>query len=291
MLLTAKRQHAFDDPALLRIVERYAPEYIQSMKTCARPALSRNPDELEQWEAKQVLLRKERLTDESDYAYLVRVLYEESFSVQQIRDVFFRGSGGFTPGGLISHGFINRLETLGTDPEPLVISGSTLREALERESSYTNRRRIVELVFDCTYPYRFGEQGLSGGSVSWTNVMRRIQRDPAQAYPEDVDALGFRLLRLMMQAPWLMNDITDEESRKRFGFDDGHRLTLARAVYLYWEVASKLVLPTGYFVPEDVSGADERLKLLLELRTRPELAVVYRYLSASGCLNSLAETG
>src|SRR4030067_2575187 len=93
-----KTSHPFEDKYFLEVIKKYAPEYIDRLKDTARPGISDNPDELESWEAGQIGRRKKQLPYESDYGYAVRVLYEETFSVNQFPKKPFKESNGLTVG-------------------------------------------------------------------------------------------------------------------------------------------------------------------------------------------------
>src|SRR3990167_9511385 len=73
--------HPFDHPPFRAYLEAEFPDLTQRIDTAHRPTISVQPDELEAWEVEQILLRRKRASFETDYAYLMRLLYEETFSV------------------------------------------------------------------------------------------------------------------------------------------------------------------------------------------------------------------
>src|SRR3989339_895579 len=81
--LTKSIPHPLDDPEFRAFVQREFPERAERIAEMAKPTVSNNPNELESWEARHILQRKQRLEFEGDFDYLIRLLYEEMFSVNQ----------------------------------------------------------------------------------------------------------------------------------------------------------------------------------------------------------------
>lgn len=101
----ASGTHPFHEPGFRAYLDATFPDFVESVDTATRPSISDKPDELEHWESERILARKSRRSYESAEMYLRRLLYEETFSVNQNPGSLqsFRGSYGMTPGGLISH--------------------------------------------------------------------------------------------------------------------------------------------------------------------------------------------
>jgi hypothetical protein len=120
-------EHPFTNPKFIAVVQKYAPEYTDKLAEAEKPTISEHPDELEAWEAEQIEKRKQQLPYESDFSYAIRVLYEETFSVNQFPEKSFKGSNGLTVGGLISHFYtINIINGVkASDAQNWELNGST----------------------------------------------------------------------------------------------------------------------------------------------------------------------
>lgn len=280
-------EHPFTDEGFILVVNKYAPEFVPKLAQAEKPTVSNNPDELEIWEANEIDRRKRRLPFESDFGYATRVLYEETFSVDQFPQVPFRSSRGPTVGGLISHFY-----TLSTidgvkagDAKNWELKGKTLKEALIGARDFNERRAIITLVHEMTYPIRIGRvsdvRRLRGGAM-----LRLADNPENSSYPQDMDTYGFRLAKLLSQVPEMNELVQDPELKRIAGFSPERNLTRAEMVVFFWErVGAKVINQNGGYKLEGEAGTVEGLRELLFVRTHPEMQFLYRFKSPSGHIN------
>lgn len=151
--------HPYETEPLWTMLENDYGISDEQIQKVTKPRISNNPDDLEIWESQQIVGRREKLPYESEEGYLVRELYEASFSVNQNPGaslVLHLSSAGLTPGGLLSH-FANfgpgeeLQKILDTAP-----SGNTLEEAYKKwmtdpatGEKITDPEKIRKIENDC----------------------------------------------------------------------------------------------------------------------------------------------
>jgi hypothetical protein len=247
---------------------------------------------MEKWEAEQIIRRKRQFYGESNFNYLVRVLYEETFSVNQFPACPHKESNGLTPGGLISHYLcMDTIDGVGAlDVAKFDLAGETLLEALQNEPDYRRRESILRHASEITYPWRLGFYNPIK-SIEYRIVAKLDNFKPS----DELETYGYRLLKMLKGTPELRQPIKDEGLRSFIGLHPSSEMTLAAGVASIW---AKIGKAPGPLFTEDgaykVVFNDEKpsreiveaLKNLLFVRTHPDLQVVYRYFSPSGYLGN-----
>lgn len=274
--------HPFDDPEFLRFIAREFPDSLDAVKTATRPTISDQPDEFETWESAQILTRKIRFGFEGDSQYLSRLLYEESYSVNQHPGIdnppIFQGVPGLTPGGLVSHfyfeGKMNRSTIEDVIVKPLV--GNTVSESLQGMDDFWEKMDLLDIVAVCTY----------ARSRFHVNL-HDLARDPSRPYTPNVDSVGFRLLKMLQAAPEMMEKTTDmqlKETAEVRPYQMDQPTPLTEVLTASWKKFSRLLFeePASYEDPKIKQALSE----LLFVRTHPKMQIFYKYLSPSGYLNT-----
>ncbi len=271
------------------VVEKYSPQFIERLRNVEMPKNSPNPDELEAWESGVIDSRKERFPHEGDFSYLLRVLYEETFSVNQFQDSL-KTSNGLTVGGLISHfymfGSINGVSV--EDVKNWNLDGKSLREVLQNTNDFRKREDIFEIAESITFPLQIGRVGASHLMRMQGQLRSNLLKNPKEGhYREDLDTYGFRLMKLIKQIPELTDEIKDEKLKEMVHFPSDRKLTGAHFLVRVWKRLSGLVLDeNGYYKREGEEEAIQGLKDLITLRTHPELQFLYKFKSPSGYINN-----
>lgn len=271
------------------VIKEYTPEFFDRLTKVEMPRISSNPDELEAWEAGVIDNRKERLQYEGDFPYLLRVLYEETFSVNQFQDSL-KTSNGLTVGGLISHfymfGSINGVSV--EDAKNWNLNGKSLREVLQNTEDFRRREDIFEIAESITFPLQIGRVGASHLMRMQAQLKSNLLKNPKEGhYREDLDTYGFRLMKLIKQIPELTEEVKDEKLKEMVHFPLERKLTGAHFLVRVWKRLSGLVLDdNGYYKREGEDGVIEGLKDLITIRTHPELQFLYKFKSPSGYINN-----
>lgn len=288
--------HPFEREDLLDIVRKYAPEYVERLKAVTRPQLSSNPSDMEKWEAEQIVRRKKLFYGESNFNYLVRVLYEETFSVNQFPEHPYKESNGLTPGGLISHYLcMDTINGVGAlDVAKYDLAKETLLEALKNEPDYRRKEALLRFASEITYPWRLGFFNPIG-SREFLIISRLDKFKPS----DELETYGYRLLKMLKGTPELRQPIKDEGLRNFIGLHPSSEMALASGVSSIWHKLGKapgpLFTENGMYkvIFDDEKPSQEvidALKNLLFVRTHPDLQVIYRYFSPSGYLTSQNKT-
>jgi hypothetical protein len=273
--------HPFDDPSFKGFLSNEHPEFLGRAESSYRPQTSESADELETWEAERIELRKQRFPHETDELYLRRLLYEESFSVNQQPDVnppvTFQGVAGMTPGGLISHFYpryamngVNLRDTLDT-PE---LGMPNLAEAL---SAASQRRRLATIISTIMQPY-----ALTG--MRRYNLRLARDLEAGTGLTEEHNNVAFRMLKMFRAAPEMMKPVTDTQLQTAFV---SHDKPIARAELIVraWE-KSQAILPNGYYTSAEAPEIKSAVNNLFMLRTHSEMQIFFKYLSPSGYINT-----
>lgn len=282
------KTHAFDLPEFREYFDAEFPAYAEALDEANRPIVSEQPDELETWEAEQITARKTWRPSESPAMYLRRLLYEETFSVNQnpgLTGPSFSGSAGLTPGGLISHFYQEgsysglTMADIATRPE---LDEETLGQALmrlgpERRSGASDLFAVVGYM---TNPDRFGR-------FINPDLVGRYARGEIQP-PAECDTIGYRLLRMLHVTTEMLEPVADKDLQARF-VNHAHELPRAELIIRAWHRSQALV-PDGSFTTTTNPEINAALDNLLTLRTHPEAQVFYEYLSPSGYINSTIST-
>ena len=274
---------------VLSVVSKYAPEKAELFKNVTEPGISKNPDELETWEAEGITARKSgRSSSEDDFRYSLRILYEETFGVNQYPDAPFKGSFGHTVGGLLSHFYdgskVNNVEV--TDFADGELNGNTLKEILKNEPDIKKREAIYDWAERLTFPGQMDYLGTHNWSYK-----SKIMHNPEEMHQrDDVDTYGVRILKLVNSIPELTEDVMDPELRKMCGVRENVKYTKLQFVRFLWSnTAPKTLKPMddySVYREEEEPAAQEAFKTLVNIRTHPEFQFLYKFKSPSGYLNS-----
>ncbi len=274
--------HPFDNPELREYVSETFPQHIEAMISANRPSLSSQPDELERWEADKIVARKQLKAYEDPKLYLRRLLYEETFSVNQnpgsVPEVLFQGVAGMTPGGLISH-FAPRYISSGVSLEKILtmseINAPSLGEAINQAKmrDHKDAYNLAEMISIIMQPdifnaYRtpFLSRHILAGSINPVH-----------------DNLAFRMLKMFKAAPEMLEHVEDNELQAKFSRGAGN-LSRANLVVRAWE-ESQVILPDGFYTGSDAPEVQTAVDNLFALRTHSEMQIFFKYLSPSGYIN------
>ncbi len=281
--------HAFADPDFQAFLRQKFPEVTADYNRLTFPALSNNPEELESWEVEQIRKRKARKPQlESELRYLSRLLYEEFFSVDQNPDarspILFQGVAGMTPGGLISH-FYSSASINSASVESVVSvkpKGNTLSEAVAMINDFRQANQLIDVVVECTYPLRIGVSSV--GRPPLGSIHRILST--GGKYRQEFDSVGFRLIRMLVETPEMMELIQDIELRKMVNPRYPDR-PISRAIMIIrlWEHSQRLLTEYGTFADPKNPEVKKVLQDLLFARAHPELQIFFKYFSPSGYIN------
>lgn len=285
--------HPFDKPEFVDFIHREFPGFKGDLQTANRPAISDHPDDLEEWESARILKRKAKMEGvESDPAYLARLLYEEFFSVNQAPGSFstpmFKGMPGMTPGGMISHfymdGSINGFKTADLVTSPL--NGARLIDAVQelKDIDLKKARALISIAAESTWPVRVG-QTFHYRPFNWRTEDQIMLGNGN--YPPDLDSVGYRLLTMLSMNPEMLEPV-DSELLAMFGTNfKNSQMSRASFIIFFWHRCQTLMSPQGTYVGMDDEKARKTVEELLVARTHPDLQVFFKYLSPSGYINEV----
>lgn len=284
--------HAFDRPEFIEFFETEAPVFLDRIQEAVRPGQSSHADELEKWEGAWILKRKDIKGSEDKLQYLIRLLYEEFFSVNQNpgkNPPEFNGSYGMTPGGLISH-FYSPIQIDNQSVKSVVelpFQGKTLREAIDSLTTSDDlegrkqRSSFVGLVYENTYE---NDSFNTLGRMRMRDSMDKAFRDEEFVYLKEMDSLGYRLLAMLKAEPEMIEPVADQKLLERFGVK--RAISRAEFIVKIWGLFSRDVFTkNSTYRHMDEGEAKEVISYLLTVRTHPELQIFFKYLSPSGYVN------
>lgn len=257
-----------------------------------RPKLSDNPDELEQKEAYWRKQRQQLYLGEDPLKYVIRLLYEDCFSVNQqvgsMNPSSFHGSFGLTTGGLLSHylspgasSFLDifTLTEMYGDAETLAeaiqilerenVAPSTMNQFFNAVDAHTKGSNTALIPTRSHLPHN-----------SFLEVIEQAM-DGKQGYEEIVDTIVSRMVGLIrelhLQQPLQQDPLVD----------DWQDQSKAEVIYSAWHAAQVVInRETGTFKSIFDPGVLGTVELLLKIRTHPELQFFFEYYSPSGHLNA-----
>jgi hypothetical protein len=289
--------HYLDNPDVRRKISENWPEVpLERVETAVKPGLSRNPDELEKWEANQ---RKKRISvlaaasGGDALRELQTQMYEECFGVNATPgvDESFRDSVAPTPGGLISHGY-PRARVNGYDLEAVArlnFSGEDAKTAVQSLPTMNEREGLAGVLVETLYPLQFGP----GSYMS--ERQRQITREQLlgdRSKPQgEVTTWALRLVKMVQEEPAMLAAVKDPELLTLAGIRAGSEVTLASYWSMAWRRFSRTQLEENeygnsvYRDPQNPETAAEIGKLIA-IRTHPEMQIMFKYLSPSGYLNN-----
>lgn len=278
--------HPLDNPKVIKIIEQYALDFLEKIKTCTRQKLSAKPDDLEKWETEAIIQRQRKYTYETDYGYVLRILYEELFSMNQWRGEKkepFQGSLGMTTGGLISHliclDTINGASMLRPRHLPQ-IDTIPFEEWIQSENFIQQKVVLTFLLHELFEDPRY--QGVNENQLIG---MMRKNTDSENAHLCRSGA--FRLLQILTNYKEFVTPITDPVLRKIIQIQNDKRVVhLGECIRSIWKSCA-FIVPNGHYLSEDDDKNHRALNYLLLLRTHPELQILFRCYSASGLVNEL----
>lgn len=322
-------KHPFEVEPLLQLLNERFQITHEQIASVIKPHISSNPDDLEIWETQQIVGRREQYPNEPIIGYLVRMLYEESFSVDQNPNawslILHKSSAGLTPGGLLSHfaqlGPSEDLQKiLSTQP-----TGNTLQRAYVNwmtdpatgviitdptriKEIESNFRELADAVIRIT---RSRDQGIGMDyfRINGFRILDHLKKyfrftekdenqektPPEQSENEnkvipreDLNSIGFRVIRLLASTPEFLNPVKDREFLTKLGVTHSTPLSVLQVQRMVWSRCQPLFgfVGSGRELGEVEENA---LRLLLEMRFHPEFQVFYRYFSPSGYFNETNE--
>lgn len=277
-------------PVLLDLVDTYFPDkgYRKLLLECSKPSISDAPDEMEEWEAEVILRRKqpleiEQFTGQPGIPYLIRLLYEETYSVRQFQGSK-NGSEGITLGGLLSHHYFGDSTdgvSINTIAE-LDLPYQTFEEAflmLAAQDDYKTFEKLVTLVTEIGFPKRYFLPGHS------FRMRQNLLRNKKYIKSDVMENMGYRMVKIINENQELLDKIDEKNfnSLIKFPFD----ATFIQALYYMWgQLSKRLFNDGGYYKTEITTELLEALEMLILLRTNPQNQILYKYLSPSGYINS-----
>lgn len=279
--------HPLDNPKVLKIIEQHAPELLEAIKTCTRQKMSEHPDELEKWETEAIIQRQRKYTYETDYGYVLRILYEELFSVNQWpgEDVKpFQESFGMTAGGLISHFMsldtINGLSMANPRFLPQI-------DSIPFEQWIDADNHVQQVAVATLFLHELSKDDYRMRGIHEHQLVGMMKKNKDSKRAQLFHSLTFRLLQILTNYKEFVVPITNVELRKIMQIQsDKVVVYLGECIQSIWKSCA-FIVPNGHFVSETDDKNHHALKYLLFLRTHPELQILFRHYSASGLVNEL----
>jgi hypothetical protein len=294
--------HAFDREAFLIFLHNQFPDLAQQIADAVRPQMSSSPDELEMWESTRILKRKDRFSNETDWAYLIRLLYEEMFAVNQAPNMtnppMMGGVPGLTIGGLVSHFYRSRLQNgiLISQILDYNFSGRTMHQAInaikESDAMQTDSPLRHLRMFMQSVQY-LSQRNDSSPLMNWEvlrsgpisdQVMIGKSDSYKNRYPE-LDSVGYRLLALLKKEPSFQVMVQDKDLQKLVGVDETRDINRAELLVVAWHYFQRIFKVVGVGITDPTDEVRELVKKMLVFRTHREMAIYFKYFSPSGYLN------
>lgn len=285
--------HPFEqNPELLDLVENFFPgkNYREQLLAATQPGISDNPDELEKWEAEVILRRKQKLPNDFAIAHLIRILYEETFSVRQFQGKQ-SGSEGMTLGGLLSHHYF-RHKVDGVDLNTVLdleITENTFKDEFERlvkNNDFKSLEKLVILVTETAFTERYFTQGHAHRMR--TNLLRRRM----YIHSEMAENMGFRAIKVIHSNPTLLQKVTDKKLLEipRVDFETNLVYLLHRLWGILGNSPGVFFSEGGYYKYEATEELLTGLERLILFRINTQTQILYKYLSPSGYINNQKKT-
>jgi len=283
LLNEAKPTYAFNNPDFRSAIEKLVPDYAEQLFVLPHPQLSQNPDGFERWETEMVLKRQQKKPFDSEVLYGVRILYEDLYSVTQFPPGMKKFTEGMRPGGLLSHFYtLSRMDNLGID-DGLAFDwqGQDLKQALEATEDIGLREKMLTIANLISFPIVFGRFDYRRPDP---HRLWMIANNPAYlSSVEELDAIGFRLIRLLQAEPALLEPMKNDEIGKELGYS--RPLTRVEAYQALWRKMSRNALDNGSYKPEEAYENGEVLTDLVKIRINPEFQSLFKFISPSGYMN------
>ena len=283
--------HPFDKPDFIEWIDSEFFGYGELAASSQKPRLSNNPDQLETWEAAQVLKRKRLFGDQSNMHYLMRLLYEEAFSVDQnpgmqVNVPVFQGSFGLVPGGLISH-YMDR-QTFDLEKAlSLFQASANTREAVKAIPRLPlDQEQVLHTIIRCSQ--RVDAEQLAMLELTSPERVRHLCHrllNTDHPYEELYDVRGHRLLAMLHATPEMTAPLQDESILVDYPTTPANMPSRAYILQRYWSYFSRTLMAEHYFREPDDDGVRDAIEELLRFRTHPEMQIFFKYLSPSGYLN------
>lgn len=272
---------------VLEIIQHYFPEknYAEKLIGAIKPGISDNPDELENWEAEVILRRKQRISGEPALEYLVRLLYEETFSVRQFHGENF-GVEGMTPGGLLSHfTLLGTVDGISIESvAQLALTKATFQEEFEKiveKSDYELLRTLLTLVTNIAFPSQYYYPAYA---VDMKNMLLRTKTYKKNKILENI---GYRFVRIFHDHQQLLEKKQDEELKNICGVHTDQNLVMF--LHFLWKrlrnAPGVFFTQDGYYKHEINQELIDGLEKLIRFRVHPDAQILFKYLSPSGYIN------
>lgn len=287
--------HPFDERELGDWLEANYQDLMEQIEAAQRPEISTQPDDLEVWETARILERKKCkfFEEKNHFSYLMRVLYEECFSVNQNPELKYppmmKDLLGMVPGGLLSH-FLNFNVSDGYSIKTVIetnFKGYTLKDVMQlnQEDNSSKNHRLIDAIsiiaINNTY-HTMREMFLHSRAIQ---LVRLIQQNKDITYPPKIDSVGFRLLCMLRDTPEMQMIVEDPTLKEMFSIKK-EAVTRYEIFTFAWRYFSQRLIDTnGTYKFETNEGVKEAVGKLLQFRTHPELQIFFKYFSPSGYIN------
>lgn len=272
---------------LLELVTKYFPGkgYEQLLADAIKPGISDDPDELERWEAQAILERKQKMPNDFGIAYLIRLLYEETFSIQQFQDSKF-GSEGKTIGGLLSH-HLFKIITNG-------ISISTITDLELKEKTY--EKEFVRLVSEAKWADMEKFSIIITQLAFPTNyfiseranqIRRHLLRTRLPYASENMELDGYRMMKVIKLYPQLLEKNGDPKLLDilRISYPENLLMLLNKLWGILGRVPGVFFEEKSFYKITVTEDLLEGLEKLIQFRIHPDTQILYQFLSPSGYIN------
>lgn len=281
-------------PELLDLIEELFPNkgYKERLLLANRPTISDNPDEMEKWETEVILRRKqmlpvEKISNQPNLAYLIRLLYEETFSVRQFAGKK-NGSQGTTLGGLLSHhlffGSVNGI-SLNSIKELEIVEKSFKAEfeRLVKINDFKSLEKLVKLATKIGLPSNYYMPEYA------SRIRETMLRTKNYFQLDMVEQMGYRAILILHENQDLLKNNSDPTLKEICASHNDS--SILYFLHRLWGILSKnLFLEGGYYKTSIDSELLKFLEKLIIFRTHPDTQILYKYLSPSGYINSKEAT-
>lgn len=274
-------------PELVQLVEKLFPEknYSKLLLEATKPEISNSPDELELWESEVILKRKQKLPNDFGLAHLIRILYEETFSVRQFQDTKL-GSEGPTPGGLLSHHVLfGRVDEVSVESiQEIEILENTFEAEFQRlvaANDYATLRIFTTLVTEMAFPSNYFIPGHA-------HRMREMMLRKKQYIHSDyLETYGFRTVKMMSLHPEFIAEVVDQSLLEICNFNKPEPFVflLRRLWGILGITPGPFFAEGGFYKTIENQELITALEKLIQFRIHPQTQLLYKYISPSGYIN------
>ncbi len=276
-------------PELLALVTQHFPDkgYEKLLLDAIKPGISNHPDELEKWEAEAILRRKQKLSGDFGIAHLIRILYEETFSVRQFQGEKF-SSEGATIGGLLSHHYFGgsidgvTIEDIPELPQLKETFQEEFEELIATDDT-DSLDKLVTLAAKIAFPHNYDPTGFYS-----IRIKQQLLRTRKYFRSEAVEIIAYRMIKILHDYPELLekSDKTDLNKVCETSWQANLTFFVDKLWGLLGHAPGVFFTDRGVYKHEITDELLAGLEKLIQFRTNPDTQVLYRYLSPSGYSNA-----